>query len=203
MSRGKLNSDSGSKSDFSLEEFFLFYYPRLKKYAQYFVKSEQEADDLVQDVFLQLWKEQGKLNKDLNIPSYTFALLKNRCLDFLKRKVIEDKYLAQQAAMNTEELYFISFGEAGEFRSLEELLFQELQKLVAEMPERCGTAFRLKWIEGKKIREIAEIMNISTTMVDKHLAKGLSIVRERFLSDLFLLFLLYAESTSKKDSLSF
>ena len=54
------------------------------------------------------------------------------------------------------------------------------------MPGRCAEAFRLKWLEGKKIREIAGIMQISTTMVDKHLAKGLQIAREKLSPGMFL-----------------
>ena len=183
-----------TKDDFSFEEFFRFYYPRLKKYARYFLRDQQEADDLVQDVFFQLWRDKNRLDSTQNIPSYTFTLLKNKCLDSLKRKIVEEKYIDEQASLPAEELYHISFEGSGEFTSLEELLHRELQKLISGMPEKCGTAFRLKWIEGKKIREIADIMNISTTMVDKHLSRGLAIARERLRPDLFLLFLLFSKN---------
>jgi RNA polymerase sigma-70 factor (ECF subfamily) len=62
----------------------------------------------------------------------------------------------------------------------------ELEAVIAEMPPKCQTAFRLKWFEGKKIREIAELMDISTTMVDKHLARGIKIVRQKLNPDLFV-----------------
>ena len=182
------------EDDFSFEEFFRFYHPRLTKYARYFLRNEQEADDLVQDVFFQLWRDKKKLDRTQNIPSYTFTLLRNKCLDSLKRKLVEEKYLDQQASMKTEELYYISFEGTGEFTSLEEMLHQELQKVISGMSEKCGTAFRLKWIEGKKIREIADIMNVSTTMVDKHLSKGLAIAREKLRPDLFLLLFLFSKN---------
>ncbi|MGE4586085.1 MAG: RNA polymerase sigma-70 factor, partial [Mangrovibacterium sp.] len=176
---GGYNQDPVNKDDFSFEDFFRFYYPRLINYARYFLKSEQSAEDLVQDAFLQLWRNKEILKRERNIPSYMFALLRNKCLDSLKRKVVEDKYFHRQASMKEEELYFISFDGTGEYTSMEELLQKELQSLILEMPERCGTAFRLKWIEGKKIREIAKIMNISPTMVEKHLAKGLAVARKK------------------------
>jgi len=62
---------------------------------------------------------------------------------------------------------------------MEERLMAELEIIISEMPEKCQTAFRLKWFEGKKIREIAEAMEISTTMVDKHLNRGLKIARKK------------------------
>jgi RNA polymerase sigma-70 factor (ECF subfamily) len=72
---------------------------------------------------------------------------------------------------------------------MEQRLFTELEMIMKEMPEKCQTAFRLKWFEEKKIREIAEIMNISTTMVDKHLAKGLEIARKKLNPDLYIFLL--------------
>lgn len=93
----------------AFEEFFRFYYPRLRKYARYFIRNAEEADDVVQEVFLQLWKDQKRLDPQQNIPSYTFTLLKNKCLDLLRRRVVEEKYLVQKAKKESEELYHISF----------------------------------------------------------------------------------------------
>lgn len=186
----KFRGGAGGDIFGSFEDFFRFYYPRLKKYAHYFLRNEEEAEDLVQDVFFQLWKDKKHLENDKSIPSYVFTLVKNRCLNTLKRRVVEEKYLLHQASLVSEELYHISFGESGEFISMEENLQLELDKLIAQMPEKCAIAFRLKWLEGKKIREIAEEMNISTTMVDKHLAKGIAIAKEKLSPGLFVLFLL-------------
>jgi RNA polymerase sigma-70 factor (ECF subfamily) len=83
-------------------------------------------------------------------------------------------------------LYNISFGVDDGFLPMELLLHQELEKIINEMPERCQSVFRLKWFEGKKIREISEIMGISTTMVDKHLAKGMEIMRQKMSPEMFL-----------------
>ncbi|MCD6354787.1 MAG: RNA polymerase sigma-70 factor [Prolixibacteraceae bacterium] len=174
----------GDESAF--EGLFRLYFPRLKKYASYFLKDTDEAEDLIQDVFLQVWKNRTTLNNEKNLAPFLFTLVKNRCLNSLKRKVIEDKSIATQAKIDSEELYHISFEVENNFSSMEEKLFSELEKIISEMPERCRTAFRLKWIEGKKIKEIAAIMKISTTMVDKHLSKGLRIARQKLTPDMFL-----------------
>ncbi len=99
--------------------------------------------------------------------------------------MVEKKYI-DKTQINSEELYKISF-EMDDFLPMEKLLYEELEKIIEEMPERCQSAFYLKWKEGKKIREIAEIMGISTTMVDKHLAKGMEIVRQKMTSEMLLL----------------
>jgi len=186
-------SDQNNKAELlSFEDLFHRYYPRLKNYASWFLKDENEAEDLVQDVFYQLWKDREKLNQEKNTASFIFVQTRNRCLNNLKRKIVEDRFV-HQASLESEELYYISFNDSGEFISMRERLNYELTKLIAEMPEKCGQAFSLKWIEGKKIREIAGIMKISTTMVDKHLARGLEIARKKLTPDLLLLLILTRE----------
>ncbi len=175
------------KYSLAFEEFFRLYYPRLKRYAHYFLRNPEEADDLVQEVFLQLWKDRKQLDQDRNIPSFTFTLVKNKCFDLLRKRVVEGKYLLHQAKKESEELYHISFDETGEFISMEELLHRELNKLIEKMPPKCGLAFRLRWIDGKKVREIAREMNISTTMVDKYLARGIRFAKDNLNPELFIL----------------
>ena len=177
----------------SFEKLFHRYYPRLKSYASYFLKDDDEAEDLIQDVFYQLWKNRDQLNREKNAASFIFVQTRNRCLNSLKRKVVEERFIQQQAYLESEELYHISFNDSGEFITIHEKLNHELTKLITDMPEKCGQAFSLKWLEGKKIREIAEIMEISTTMVDKHLAHGLEIAKKKLKPDLLLFLILTRE----------
>jgi RNA polymerase sigma-70 factor, ECF subfamily len=177
----------------SFEELFHLYYPRLKNYAFRLLQNNEEAEDLVQDVFLQLWNK-GIKSGNNNVASYLFTSLKNRCLNILKHKVVEDKYKLQSANIATEELYHISMKGKEEFVPMEEMLMFEIEKIISETSEKCQAAFRLKWFEGKKIHEIAEIMDISTTMVDKHLAKGKEIIRKKLNPDMYILFLMKVSS---------
>jgi RNA polymerase sigma-70 factor (family 1) len=173
----------------TFEQLFRLFYPRLKKYAASLLHNQFEAEDHVQDVFFQVWQNRLNLDNEKNIGSYLFTVLRNKCLNSLKHKVVEEKYILQSAKNEAEELYHISFSETGNFVSMEERLMAELEIIISEMPEKCQTAFRLKWFEEKKVREIAEIMNISTTMVDKHLAKGLEIARKKLNPDLYIFLL--------------
>lgn len=179
------------KGDISaFEKFFRLYYPRLKKYAILMLKNKNEAEDLVQDVFLQIWKNHELLDVEKKFSALLFTMVRNRCINLLKRKVIQDKFTLHQAYTESEELYHISLGDEVDFVSMDEKLSQELEHIISQMPERCAEAFRLKWIQGKKNLEIAKIMNISDTMVDKHLSRGLQIARNLLQPDLFLFFMI-------------
>ncbi len=178
----------------AFEKLFRLYFPRLNKYAVSFLKNSVEAEDLVQEIFVQIWKSREEITGEKHFSSYIFTLVKNRCLNALKRQAVADKFAAEQVKNNTEELYHISLDPASDFYPMEYRLRAELEKIIVEMPERCAEAFRLKWFEGKKNREIAEIMEISSTMVDKHLAKGLQIARQLMSPDLFIFFFIYRDT---------
>ncbi len=197
---GKKNQSYLFRKDLiRFEGLFQQYYPRLKRYAYHIVGDAEEAEDLVQDVFLHVWKNRNKLDGEKNISAYLFTIIRNKCLNLLKRKLVEEKYILNRIKFETEELYHISFNDSEDFLSLEEKLQSGLNDLIGKMPPQCGIAFRLRWIEGKKIREIAAEMGISTTMVDKHLAKGIEIAKNNLNSDLFLfLMLFYHTSNSYK-----
>lgn len=182
----KMVSDLSAGSKTAFKKVFHLYYPRLVRYSGFLLKNNVEAEDLVQEVFIQLWENRANLKSEKNLASYLFILTRNKCFNALKHKVVEEKYTMNQAAMETEELYHVSSELMEEFVSMEELLNKELDRIMDEMPERCAEAFRLKWLEGKKIHEVAEIMKVSTTMVDKHLAKGLQIVQQKLSPGMFL-----------------
>jgi RNA polymerase sigma-70 factor (ECF subfamily) len=181
------NLQKGKKKAF--KKIFTIYYPRLEKYACHFIANHQEAEDIVQDVFIQVWENSKSIKTDSNFDSYLFTLVRNRCLNALKKQSVEQKYI-DKIQVKSEELYNMSFGIDDEFLPMETLLHQELEKIIVEMPERCQSVFRLKWFEGKKIREISEIMGISSTMVDKHLANGMEIMRQKMKPEMFLFFYL-------------
>lgn len=174
----------------SFEDLFRFYYPRMRKYAIHFLQDEEEANDLIQDVFMQLWTKKEELDEEKNLIAFLFTLLKNKCFNTLKKRIIEDKYILHQSVFETERLYDLSLTQNTDFKSMESQLHTAIESLIDNLPEKCGMVFRMKWIEGKKIKEIATLMNISTTMVDKHLARGMGIAQKRIHPDLFLLFLL-------------
>ncbi len=178
----------------SFEKIFRFYSPRLRKYASHFIQDQEEVNDLIQEVFIQLWTQKECLKEEKNLESYLFVLLKNKCLNALKKSIVEEKYIQRQSYLESEKLYHLSFNTQQEFVNMEDLLKKELMKAMNAMPGRCKTAFQLRWFEGKKQREIAEIMDISMTMVNKHLSKGIEIAREYIKPELFILFILTKHS---------
>jgi RNA polymerase sigma-70 factor (ECF subfamily) len=161
MKRGK---------EYAFDFFFNYYYPGLCAYAQKMISiPEQEARDLVQDVFVKFWNDREKSDIRFSIRSYLFASVKNRCFDLLRKK---------DARVKTEELS--SFRDVGD-ESFETYVLTELEDLfnksLDKLPEGCREVFEMSRLHGLKNREIATKLDISEKTVEKQITNALHILR--------------------------
>ncbi len=76
------------------EEAYISYYSRMKRFAREYVIREEDAENIVHDIFTELWEKKLEFISHINLNGYIFVILKNRCVDFLRRKTTE------QHAMN-------------------------------------------------------------------------------------------------------
>ncbi len=160
------------KNTVEFENIYVSHYSRMKRFAQEYVVREEDAENIVQDVFLDLWEQDLLLLTHTNLFAYLFTTLKNRCIDFLRHKTI-----VQHTAKKLQDDY--SKALQMKFQSLEafdEQLFSEpdietiIQKAIDNLPERCRRIFILNKIEGKKQKVIAQELNISINTVENQMA---------------------------------
>ena len=154
-------------------EVYIKYYSKLRRFAIDFVEDEQDAENLVQDAFMELWKSSDELERINNINAYMFRLVKNRCLDFIKHKVTEQKYAKSVLSTADYRLSALdSFNETGVFMTD---LENDVRSAISALPQRCRTIFELSRFEGKKYREIAAMLSISENTVE--IQMGIAIKR--------------------------
>ena len=168
--------------EYAFDFFFNYYYPGLCVYAQKMISiPEQEARDLVQDVFVKFWNDREKSDIRFSIRSYLFASVKNRCFDLLRKKDrnIKVQEITNEAAV-TDELF-----ETFVLSELEALFNKSLDKL----PEHCREVFEMSRLHGLKNREIAAKLDISEKTVENQITKALHILRNELKDYLPLLFL--------------
>ena len=161
-----------TKNRSEFENIYVAHYSRMKRFAQEYVVREEDAENIVQDIFLDLWEQNLLLLTHINLFAYLFTTLKNRCVDFLRHKTI-----VQHAAQKLQDDY--SKALQMKFQSLEAFdgqLFSEpdieavIQNAIESLPEKCREIFVLNKIEGKKQKEIAQELNISINTVENQMA---------------------------------
>jgi RNA polymerase sigma-70 factor (ECF subfamily) len=142
---------------------------------------EEEARDIVQDVFVKFWNDCKKLDVQFSIRSYLFVAVKNKCFDVLRKK---NRNIKVQEISNEYDIADEAF-ETYILSELETLFNNSLTKL----PERCREVFELSRLHGLKNREIAAKLNLSEKTVENQITKALHILREELKDYLPLLIL--------------
>lgn len=175
------------------ENFYITWYSRVKYFARDYVLSDEEAENIAQDVFWEFYQKREELGFHINLVAYLFTSVKNKCIDYLRRRLME-----QEAAVKMQEEFDLSFRmkfdslEAFNLEGLSEDNIKDIiEKALDTLPERCREIFVMSKIEGKKQKEIAEELNVSVKTIESQMTIAYKKLREELKNHLpLLLFLL-------------
>jgi len=131
------------------------------------------AEDIVQEFFYQFWKNRESFSLKLSLNAYLYQSIRNNALHHLQHLAVRETY-AKEVYSNFNEMMPAQNQEDVEMQELNKVIHATLQK----MPERCSRIFRMNRFEGKKYREIAEILSISVKTVEADMGKALQFFRK-------------------------
>ena len=161
------------------------YAPRIYSFSLNFLGNKNDAEELVQDAFLKIWEKRNILNSSQNIKAFIFKITTNILYDFVRHKNIEHAF-EDYARLN----YTIN-----ENYTWHEIIFREMKQnldsLVAQMPEQQQIIFRLSKLDGFTNEEIAQKLNLSKRTVENHLYRALSFLKKQLKKESFV-FLLFS-----------
>lgn len=156
----------------TLQALIKTYYTDLYKFTWKFVRSQEIAEELTQDIFIYLWENRENLNINSAVKAYLFTMARNRAFNYLKSRVAKMSVVADEVP----ESY-----AANSQTPEEEMSHQELEKLVAEgieqLPEKCRIVFNLSRQEGLSYAQIADELQISVKTVEAHMGTALKKLR--------------------------
>jgi RNA polymerase sigma-70 factor (ECF subfamily) len=156
---------------------FQEYYQRLFLFACKFV-DEDTAKDLVQNCFLELWKNRKNTEISTSFSAWIFTVVKNRCYRFLKEESKKaDNQNNYRLKLKEEELNFFIHSEKS---ILEFEVKERIQNVVEQLPPKCSQVFKDSRFNGLSNKDIAEKYDISLKAVEKHISKALKLFREEF-----------------------
>jgi len=183
-----------SIDDRNFEEIYLNYFPRLLRFAQEYVLNKEDAENIIQDVFMTLWERRDDLKIHISLVSYLFILIKNRCIDHLRRKKHAEtgKKLMQENFTHEQQMKLSSLEALDHTLISDSNLEQIIARAIDSLPPKCREIFILHKIDGKKYKEIAEKLQISVSTVENQMGIALRKLREQ-LKDYMpvFLFLMY------------
>jgi len=160
----------------SFRDIFHENYQPLCHLSKHYLEDEDEAKGVVQEAFVKLWEIRHELNPDSNHRNFLYTLVKNNCLNTLKRRQILLKHHEKIRWMEMHYQYE-SLARIGddylEFNELKE----KIDLAIRNLPEHCRIVFEMSRFEDLKNREIAEKLGVSQKTVEAHLTKALKILR--------------------------
>ena len=175
--------------DITYKALFRRYYPNLMFYATRLV-GDEEAEDVVQDVFVELWKRRDSMVIGDQIQAFLYRAVYTRALNVLKHRSIEDGYCAAVEEINQKRAEFYQPDNNEVIRRIEDReLRNEIYQAINELPDKCKEVFKLSYLHEMKNKEIADVMGVSLRTVEAHMYKALKFLRNR-LGHLWFLFLL-------------
>ncbi len=163
------------KGDFrAYDVLFMKYYKVLCLNALFFLESEEDARELVQLFFIDLWEKKYYLHLEGDIKGYCYTSVKNRCLNRRRQKERERKREALLLEHLEHEADAVppTFGEA---------IYRTLDDALNTLPTQRKEAIRLVFLHQKKYQEAADSMGISINSLKTHLKLGLKSLRDHLL----------------------
>nr|WP_282135063.1 RNA polymerase sigma-70 factor [Seonamhaeicola maritimus] len=158
------------------ENLFRLYYGKLLHIAKGYTGNIQDAEGIVQNVFLKAWEKRKSFEKVNNVNNYLHTMTKNACLDFLKHQKVKtyfsNNYYKEKIGIQSQ---FIEDEAASSV--IEAELEERINRAIEALPEKCKKVFVKSRYEGLKGTEIAEKLNISKRTVDNHISNALQHMR--------------------------
>ena len=159
---------AGDRQIFS--ELFNEYYEPLCRACLRYLPDQQEAEEIVQDLFVALWEKRNELNIGKSVSGYLFKSVANKALNYQMHQKIRRIYTEHVKSVTHESADSIDLVIRNE-------LVARYETIVARMPDKRKQVFQLSRKEGLKYAEIAERMSISVKTVEVHLSKALQELR--------------------------
>jgi RNA polymerase sigma-70 factor (ECF subfamily) len=155
------------------------YCRRLYGFVFRYIKQKEDAEEIVQEVFVKIWESRNKIDAYSSFESFLFTIAYNTTISLLRKRTSEKKYLEHlQSLQHPDDLPDL----------IDEIHFNELnervQLLLNELTPRQKEIYHLSREEGLSHDEIAKKLDISVNTVKKHMANTLAFLKSQIDSNL-------------------
>ena len=152
------------------EKIFIRYWYRLFKVAYNRIRSREEAEEIVQDIFVSLWKNHKGLLIS-NLENYLFSSVRKGVISKIRSKLVHEKYRSYYLQFFPG--YSLATEETVEFA----VLSTAIENAILQLPPKSQQVFRLSRLQGLSIPEISELLKMPRRTIEDHLTKSIRKLR--------------------------
>jgi len=161
----------GDKKAF--EEIFRKYREKIYYFAIRYYNSAEDAENVVQDVFIKLWDERENVKEELSLNNYIYTIAKNHLFNIQRKKINEKAYrnyivehLVQTPNLENEMIYAD--------------LKESIDKIIDELPAQRKKVFVMGNLDGLSNKEVASALNLSVRTIEVHKSLALQALKKAF-----------------------
>lgn len=180
----------GDKKAFN--HIFNLYNQRLYYFAKGYLKSEKEAEEIVQETFLKIWERKEHIDPELSINAYLFKIAFN----FIQKRLIH--YVKEGELKHDLANELVDFDDHTANMLNYHFLLEQVNQLIDELPPRQKEIVILRKLNGYTIKEISEKLLLSSKTIEAHLTAALKFLKAQLKSENFDDLLLFALTFRKK-----
>jgi RNA polymerase sigma-70 factor (ECF subfamily) len=151
----------------AFERIFLFYFNKVKYFINGFLKSDDDAEELAQEVFVKIWTNREGIDSSRNFNTYIYISARNATMNFLRHKYVHNSFAADQIKAGNEE----------DFSGEDIIMAREIDLLVdmalLKMPVQRKNVYEMNRKEGLTNDEIAQRLGISKKTVENQMSLAL------------------------------
>lgn len=161
----------------AFEQIYHQYKAKLIRNSLRLLKSTDMVEELVQDLFIKVWEQRGKIDTTQPLNAYLYKVANNMIYDTF-RKISRDKRLQAHLILNTQE----------EYNHIEKFIFDKenrtaLQNAINLLPAQQQKVFVLCKLEEKSYAEVSEMLNITHGTINNHIYRANQFLKEYFTSN--------------------
>lgn len=157
----------------SFDAIYFVFSPKLQKFVHSLVKTDNDTEEIVQDVFVKVWESREKLKNYSSFESYLFSIAYNTTITLLRKRAKETQYVEYVKSVQIEFDDPVTAEEA-DWEDIDE----KLNLLIEKMPPRQKEVFKMKHIQGFSYKEIAENLGLSINTIENHMVKAHKFLKE-------------------------
>lgn len=158
-----LNNDQAA-----YKELFILLHTRLRQFAYSILKSNEEAEELVSDLFIRIWEKRDQLGIIEAPLLYFYTTAKNLAFNRISKQKRQQSLSPEEWLVQLNSVYF----DPEQLMMTEEMM-RQIRQAVNDLPPRCRIIFKLIKEDGLKYREVAELLHLSVKTVEAQMAIAL------------------------------
>jgi len=156
------------KNHFVFKRLFEDFYPELVVYANEYLFDVGFSEDIVQEIFVQLWEKSNTIHIRTSLRAYMYTMVRNRCLNFLKTVRITDT----SKILETQAVFDIDNNPQGFREDDNRILYEEVLKTIEKLPRKMRTIVKLRFMDNYRYKEIADELGVSVNTVKTQLKRA-------------------------------